>query len=84
METLHPEPGAAAGQRYERMTAVAAFRLAAAHTWPAAFCPAVFGIFWCLQRGIPLSPVQCVLLTAACILAQSSVNTLNDYVDYVG
>ena len=68
---------------YERMTAAAAIRLAAVHTWPAAVCPALFGIFWCLQRGISLSPAQAILLAAACVLSQSSVNTLNDYVDFV-
>lgn len=68
---------------YERMTAAAAIRLAAVHTWPAAVCPALFGIFWCLQRGISLSPAKAVLLAAACVLSQSSVNTLNDYVDFV-
>ena len=65
------------------MTAAAAIRLAAVHTWPAAVCPALFGIFWCLQRGIYLSPAQAILLAAACVLSQSSVNTLNDYVDFV-
>ena len=65
------------------MTAAAAIRLAAVHTWPAAVCPALFGIFWCLQRGISMSPAQAVLLAAACVLSQSSVNTLNDYVDFV-
>jgi 1,4-dihydroxy-2-naphthoate octaprenyltransferase len=43
----------------------------------------LFGIFWCLQRGIYLSPAQAILLAAACVLSQSSVNTLNDYVDFV-
>ena len=65
------------------MTAAAAIRLAAVHTWPAAVCPALFGSFWCLQRGISMSPAQAVLLAAACVLSQSSVNTLNDYVDFV-
>ncbi len=65
------------------MTAAAAIRLAAVHTWPAAVCPVLFGIFWCLQRGIYLSPAQAILLAAACVLSQSSVNTLNDYVDFV-
>ncbi|MBQ6590800.1 MAG: UbiA family prenyltransferase [Lachnospiraceae bacterium] len=76
-------PAEAGAASYERLTATAAFRLAAMHTWPASVCPALFGIFWCLQRGLPLSPVQAVLLLAACILSQSAVNTLNDYVDYV-
>lgn len=69
--------------KYERMTAKMAFQLAMIHTWPASVCPAFFGIFWCLYRGISLTPAQCILLAAACILSQSSVNTLNDYVDYV-
>ena len=69
--------------KYERMTAKMAFQLAMIHTWPASVCPAMFGIFWCLYRGIPLTPAQCILLAGACILSQSSVNTLNDYVDYV-
>ena len=69
--------------KYERMTAKMAFQLAMIHTWPASVCPALFGIFWCLFRGISLTPAQCILLAAACILSQSSVNTLNDYVDYV-
>ncbi len=68
---------------YERMTVAAAIRLAAVHSWPASVCPAAFGIFWCLQRGIPLTLAQAILLISACVLSQSSVNTLNDYVDYV-
>ena len=81
--TIKPGSGTADSRSYERLTAKAAFRLAAVHTWPAAFCPAMLGIFWCLYRGISLTPVQCILLTAACVLSQSAVNTLNDYVDYV-
>ena len=65
------------------LDAAAAIRLAAVHTWPASVCPAMFGIFWCLQRGLPLQPFQCILLAAACVLSQSAVNTINDYVDYV-
>lgn len=68
---------------YERMTAAAAIRLAAVHTWAASVCPALLGIFWCLHRGLPLSPAQCILLAGACVLSQSAVNTLNDYVDFV-
>ena len=80
---IKKEAGTAGSQTYEHLTAGAAFRLAAVHTWPAAFCPAMLGIFWCLQRGILLTPAQCILLTAACVLSQSAVNTLNDYVDFV-
>ena len=76
-------PSGAQPAPYERMTVLAAFRLAAIHSWPAAICPAMFGIFWCLHRGISISPAQCILLTAACLLSQSAVNTLNDYADFV-
>lgn len=76
-------PSGAQPVPYRRMTVLAAFRLAAVHTWPAAICPAMFGIFWCLHRGIPITLAQCILLTAACLLSQSAVNTLNDYADFV-
>lgn len=76
-------PSGAGAESYGRMTVLAAFRLAAVHTWPAAICPALFGIFWCLYRGISITPAQCILLTAACLLSQSAVNTLNDYADFV-
>lgn len=82
-DAAQKQPSITVPVEYERMTAIAAIRLAAIHSWPAAVCPAMFGIFWCLQRGISLAPAQCILLAAACILSQSSVNTLNDYVDYV-
>ena len=54
--------------KYERMTAKMAFQLAMIHTWPASVCPALFGIFWCLYRGISLTPAQCILLAAAGVI----------------
>ena len=38
-------PSGAQPVPYRRMTVLAAFRLAAVHTWPAALCPAMFGLF---------------------------------------
>jgi len=69
--------------RYNRLTPRLALRLAAPHTWAAAICPSVFGVVYCIVRGYPLNIIQSVMLIAACILMQSSVNTLNDYVDYI-
>ena len=69
--------------RYNRLTPRLALRLAAPHTWAAAICPSVFGVVYCIIRRYPLSFFQGLMLIAACILMQSSVNTLNDYVDYV-
>lgn len=60
-----------------------AWQLAAPQTWPAAIMPvlvavgcavATTGVFW---------PVMATLLLVICILMQASVNTFNDYFDYV-
>lgn len=60
-----------------------AWQLAAPHTWPAAIMPvlvavgcavATTGVFW---------PIMATLLLVICILMQASVNTFNDYFDYV-
>lgn len=66
-----------------RLTAVRALQLAAPHTWAASVCPAIFGIVYCGLKGYGLSIWRMLMLVAACILLQSSVNTLNDYVDFV-
>ncbi len=69
--------------KQQKMTLKQAILLAAPHTWAAALCPALFGIVYCIYRGWYLSIVQSILLIAACIFLQSSVNTLNDYIDYI-
>ena len=67
----------------QAMSVTAAVRLANPHSWVAAVYPAVFGELYCLLAGYDLSWLQAVLLLGACILMQSSVNTLNDYFDFV-
>ena len=67
----------------QAMTVTAAVRLANPHSWIAAVYPAVFGELYCLLAGYDISWLQAVLLLGACILMQSSVNTLNDYFDFV-
>ncbi|MDO4442920.1 MAG: prenyltransferase [Slackia sp.] len=72
-----------ASTTYDRFTLRMAVQLAAPHTWPAAILPCLIaicaaGVF---SDGVSLS-MACVLL-AICILMQSSVNTFNDYYDYV-
>lgn len=68
---------------YNRLTPRLALQLAAPHTWPAAVCPALFAEVFCALRGMHLSIFQNVAIFLACILMQSSVNTLNDYLDYI-
>ena len=67
---------------YAPLTPRLALRLAAPHTWVASVYPALFGILCCALKGFPLHPFCAALLFFACILFQSAVNTLNDYMDY--
>ena len=57
--------------------------LAAPHTFAASACPALFGILYCVYRRFPIRIYEAAMLFAACVLMQSSVNTLNDYMDFV-
>ena len=68
---------------YNKLTPLLAKRLAAPHTWPASILPSTLGCSYCIFKGYPLSVFEIIGLIAACILMQSSVNTLNDYFDYV-
>ena len=70
-------------KQYNKLTPGLALQLAAPHTWAASLCPALFSVFYCMQQGIPLTIPRAVLTVAACVLLQSSVNTLNDYFDFV-
>lgn len=60
-----------------------AMNLANPRSWVASAYPAIFGILFCILRGYSLSPWKCVFLLLACILLQSAVNTLNDYMDFI-
>lgn len=68
---------------YNKLTPKMALNLMAPHTWAPSICPSVFGCAYCLVRGYSLHFWQMILLVAASILMQSSVNCLNDYTDFV-
>ena len=68
---------------YRPLTARKALQLAAPHTWAASLCPSLFGIAYASLKGFPPGILRGAALTAACVLLQSAVNTLNDYVDFV-
>jgi 1,4-dihydroxy-2-naphthoate octaprenyltransferase len=70
-------------EHYNPLTLKTARNLAAPHTWAAALLPALFGVFYCRQFGLALPWWKGLLLIAACVLLQSSVNTLNDYFDFI-
>ena len=65
------------------LTAKLALQLAAPHTWIASIGPVLFGILFCKLERYPLSFLKSILLIFTCIFMQSSVNTFNDYVDYI-
>ena len=70
-------------QSFGRFTLTMACNLAAPHTWPAAILPTSVAVACAAATGSTVSlSMSCVLL-AICILMQSSVNTFNDYYDYV-
>jgi len=69
-------------ESYERLSARMALNLAAPHTWPASVLPALIGI--CIaSMAAPISVTMAIAILAIVVLMQSSVNTFNDYFDYV-
>nr|WP_102375998.1 prenyltransferase [Raoultibacter massiliensis] len=60
-----------------------AMQLAAPHTWPAAILPVLFATSLAGIWHGDVSITLVLALLAICILMQASVNTLNDYYDFV-
>lgn len=70
-------------RQYGRLTPLMAMQLAAPHTWPAAILPALVAFCCAMAAGETVSTALSLVLLAICILMQASVNTFNDYYDYV-
>ncbi|MEC4175905.1 prenyltransferase [Adlercreutzia sp. R7] len=60
-----------------------AWQLAAIHTWPASIMPVLVAVACAANVTGRLSPLLTLVLLLICILMQASVNTFNDYFDYV-
>ena len=60
-----------------------AMQLAAPHTWPAAILPVLFATALAGIWHGSLSVTLVLSLLVICVLMQASVNTLNDYYDFV-
>lgn len=72
-----------AANAYTPMSLKMAWQLAAPHTWPASIMPVMIAVAAAYAaEGIMWLPMSFALL-AICALMQSSVNTLNDYFDYL-
>ena len=59
-----------------------ALNLAAPHTWPASIMPVLIAVCAASTVG-PVSVTMSITLLVIVVLMQSSVNTFNDYYDYV-
>ncbi len=67
---------------YTPLTLEMAIDLAAPHTWPAAIIPAFLGLALSSFHG-PISISISLTILIIVVLMQSSVNTFNDYFDYI-
>lgn len=76
-------PGEMERLEYRRLTAKDAINLAAMHTWPASVFPAALGALLSVGLTGRFSLPMFALSLAAVVLMQSSVNTINDYYDFV-
>lgn len=68
---------------YTRLTFRMALQLAAPHTWPASILPVLLATAFAMVATPPISVSMVCILLCICILMQASVNTFNDYYDYV-
>ena len=68
---------------YTRLTLKHALGLAAPHTWPASIFPVLLGTALSVALAGFFSWLIFVLVAIAAILLQSSVNTINDYYDFL-
>ncbi|MCL1983363.1 MAG: prenyltransferase [Clostridiales bacterium] len=68
---------------YSRLTVRHALGLAAPQTWPASVFPVLLGTALSVAMAGAFSLPVFLLVLAASVLLQSSVNTINDYYDFV-
>ena len=68
---------------YSPLTPRLMVQLAAPHTWPAAIMPCLFAYAAAATALQSVNTLTTIVLLCICILMQASVNTFNDYYDYV-
>lgn len=68
---------------YSKFTFKTALQLAAPHTWSPSVLPVLLALSCTLAQGFDASPLLVVVLLAISVSMQASVNTLNDYFDFV-
>lgn len=70
-------------QTYQRMTVKNIINFANPKSFVASVIPAIFGILLSLKFGYSISLIRALALIFACVFFQASVNTINDYSDFV-
>lgn len=71
------------GEPYANLTPTMVVQLSAPHTWSAAIMPVFLSVCIAAAQGCTVSLPIFLVLMLICILMQSAVNALNDYMDYV-
>lgn len=69
--------------QYCRFTPTMMVNIAAPHTWPAAIMPTLVAVCAAAGTGHQVSVLMAIICLAITILMQSSVNTFNDFYDYI-
>lgn len=69
--------------RFEPFTPKLMWQEAAPHTWPAAIIPVLLAVALCASPTAHIDVLTVNVLLAICVLMQASVNTFNDYYDYI-
>ena len=82
-ETMTESASSKDQRPYERFTLKMAVELAAPHTWPASILPVLVATSCAVVHSPALDILMVCALLAICILMQASVNTFNDYYDFV-
>lgn len=72
-----------AGLEHSKFTFKTALQLAAPHTWSGSILPVLLALSCALAFGFEASPLLVCILLAISVFMQASVNTLNDYFDFV-
>ena len=67
----------------KRLTPKLMLQLAAPHTWPASIMPVLVASALAYSYTSSTMPLMSVMLMVICALMQASVNTFNDYFDFV-
>ena len=68
---------------YQKMTLKNIINFANPKSFVASIIPSIFGILMLIKSGYSISLLRSLGLVLSCVFLQSSVNTINDYSDFI-